>query len=226
MKRNDGRKPEDLRELEVTAGVLENATGSARVRMGKSIAVAGVFGPTEMHPRRLQQFGRAVLQCRYLMAPFSTDERARPGPSRRSKEISMVVRNALEPSVFVEEFPKAAIAIYVDIIQADAGTRTAAINAASVALADAGIPMRGLTAAVAVGKIDGKYVVDLAGKEEDASDCDLPVACMPADGKISLLQFDGNLPKKDVLELVKLATKACEEINKKQKEALKKRWVK
>jgi exosome complex component RRP41 len=226
MKRNDGRKAEEMRPMEITAGVLENATGSAMVKMGRTIAVAGVFGPREMHPRRLQQFSKACLQCRYLMAPFSTDERVRPGPSRRSKEISMVVRNALEPVVFLEEFPKAAIDMYVDIIQADAGTRTAAINAASVALADAGIPMRGLVASVAIGKIDGKYVVDLAGKEEDASDCDLPIAYLPTQGEISLLQMDGSLTKDDVKEMIKIGTKTCEDIHKKQVEALKKRWLK
>lgn len=226
MKRSDGRKPEELRPLEITAGVLENATGSARVRMGRTIAVAGVFGPREMFPRRLQDFNKATVQCRYTMAPFSTDERARPGPSRRSKEISMVVRKSLEPLIFLDEFPKAAIDIYVDIIQADAGTRTAAINAASVALADAGVPMRGLVSAVAVGKIDGKYVVDLAGKEEDASDCDLPVAYIPGQGRVSLLQMDGNLPKEDVKALLKIAITACEEIEKKQRDALRKRWMK
>jgi len=68
--------------------------------------------------------------------------------------------------------------------------------------------------------------VDLAGKEEDESDCDLPVAYLPRDGKISLLQFDGSLPKKDIKELIKLATKACEEIHKLQQEALMKRWMK
>ena len=205
MKRNDGRSENDLRELEIEAGVLENATGSARVKMGKTVAVAGVFGPREMFPRRLQKGDRATLQCRYMMAPFSTDERVRPGPSRRSKEISMVVTSALEPAIFLEDFPKAAIDLYIDIIQADAGTRTAAINAAAVALADAGVPMRDMVSSVAIGKIDGKYVVDLAGKEEDASDCDLPVAVMAESGKVSLLQMDGSLTAKDVKEMLKLS---------------------
>ena len=226
MKRNDGRKPLEVRPMEITAGVLKNATGSARVKMGRTVAVAGVFGPREMFPRRLQKFSRATLQCRYLMAPFSTDERVRPGPSRRSKEISMVVRNALEPTVFLEDFPKAAIDIFIDVIQADAGTRTAAINAASVALADAGIPMRGLISSVAIGKIDGQYVVDLAGKEEDQSDCDLPVAFLNREGMVTLLQMDGDLTKKDVKEMIKIAAKACEDIEKKQHEALMKRWMK
>ena len=225
MKRNDGRKPEDLRELEIEAGVLENATGSARVRMGKTIAVAGVYGPREMFPRRLQKNSQATIQLRYTMAPFSTDERVRPGRSRRSQEISMVAGNALEAAVFTEDFPKATIDIFVDIIQADAGTRTAAINAASVALADAGVPMKDLVCSVAVGKIDGTYVVDLAGKEEDASACDLPIAYMPSMDKLTLIQMDGNITKEDIKKLLELARKACLKINKAQREALKKRWL-
>jgi exosome complex component RRP41 len=226
MKRIDGRKEGDFREIEITAGVLENATGSAMVKMGRTIAVAGVFGPREMFPRRLQKFDRASVQCRYMMAPFSTDERVRPGPSRRSKEISMVVRNALESAIFVDEFPKASIDIFIDVVQADAGTRTAAINAASVALADAGVPMKDMVASVAVGKIGKDFVVDLAGKEEDESACDLPVAYSPRMGKVSLLQMDGDLPASDVKKLLDLATKACEKISVIQKEALKKRWLK
>jgi exosome complex component RRP41 len=226
MKRIDGRKPEELRELEIEAGVLENATGSARVRMGRTIAVAGVYGPREMFPRRLQKNDRATVQVRYTMAPFSTDERVRPGPSRRSKEISMVVMKALEAAVFTEDFPKASIDVFVDIIQADAGTRTAAINAAAVALADAGVPMGDMVCSVAVGKIDGTYVVDLAGKEEDASDCDLPIAYMPNQDVITLMQMDGSITKEDIKKLLELAKDACRKINEAQKAALKKRWLK
>jgi exosome complex component RRP41 len=226
MKRKDGRKPEDLRTLEITAGVLENATGSARVRMGRTIAVAGVYGPREMFPRRLQKPDRATIQFRYTMAPFSTDERVRPGLSRRSKEISLVAKQSLEAAVFLDEFPKAALDVYVDIIQADAGTRTAAINAASVALADAGVPMKDMVCSVAVGKIDGVYVVDLAGKEEDASVCDLPIAYMPNQDKITLMQMDGILSKEDIEKMLEIAKEACKKINEAQKEALKKRWLK
>jgi exosome complex component RRP41 len=226
MKRKDGRKPEDLRELEIEAGVLENATGSARVRMGRTIAVAGVYGPREMFPRRLQKNDRATVQVRYTMMPFSTDERVRPGLSRRSKEISMVVMKALEAAVFVDDFPKAAIDVYVDIVQADAGTRTAAINAAAVALADAGVPMKDIVSSVAVGKIDGTYVVDLAGKEEDASDCDLPMAYMPNQDRITLLQMDGNIGREDFKKLLELAKNACRRINEAQRQALRKRWLK
>ncbi|MBN1896180.1 MAG: exosome complex exonuclease Rrp41 [Candidatus Aenigmarchaeota archaeon] len=226
MKRIDGRKADELRELEIEAGVLRNATGSARVRMGRTIAVAGVYGPREMFPRRLQKNEKATVQVRYTMAPFSTDERVRPGRSRRSQEISMVAANALEAAVFTEDFPKASIDVFVDIIQADAGTRTAAINAAAVALADAGVPMRDMICSVAIGKIDGTYVVDLAGKEEDASVCDFPVSYMPNLKKVTHMQMDGNITKKDMEEMMKLVVKTCEKIHKAQKEALEKRWLK
>ncbi len=109
-------------------------------------------------------------------------------------------------------------------MQADAGTRTAGINAASVALADAGISMRDLVSAVAVGKVGSDYFMDLEGKEEDESKCDLPVAYMSRNKKITLLQMDGDLPSKDIKELLNLAVKGCEILYEKQKKALLERW--
>ena len=225
MKRMDGRKPDELRPLVVQAGVLERAKGSALVKIGRSVAVAAVYGPRRLHSKYLQDATKAILQCTYTMVPFSTDERVRPGNSRRSTEISKVMRESLEPAIFLEEFPKATIDLHVNIIQADASTRVAAINAASIALADAGIPMRDLVAACTAGKIDGEYVLDIAGKEEDVTGCDLPVAYMPKEKKITLLQMDGDLPIKDVKNVISLAIKGCETLYEKQKEALRKKWM-
>ena len=224
MKRDDGRKPDEVRPLEIVAGVIKNANGSAMVRMGRSIALAGVYGPREYLPKHKQLSDRAALRCVYTMAPFSTDERVRPGPSRRSTEISMVTTDALAPAIFLEEFPRSVIDVFITIIQADAGTRTAGINAASVALADAGIPMRDLVAAVAAGKIGSEYVIDLAYKEEEESDADLPVAYLPRAKKLSLLQMDGDLPPEDVKKAMQLAVRGCEQICEAQKAALRARW--
>jgi len=224
MKRDDGRKPDELRPLEIKTGIIKNANGSAMVRMGRTIAIAGVYGPRELLPRHKQKSDRAVLRCIYSMAPFSTEERVRPGPSRRSTEISLVTRQALEPAVFLEEFPLSVIDVFITIIQADAGTRTAGINAASAALADAGIPMRDLVASVAVGKIDDEYVTDLAYKEEETTKADLPLAYLPRTKKISLLQMDGDLPPEDIKKMIQLAIKGCEQIYEAQKKALKERW--
>ncbi len=225
MKREDGRKPEELRPLEITAGVVREANGSAMVRMGKTIAIAAVYGPRETHPRHMTRPDRALLRCFYNMAPFSTAERVRPGRSRRSTEISKVTKEALEPAIFLNEYPKASIEVYIEIIQANAGTRTAGINAASVALADAGIPMRDLVVSIAAGRIDGKPVLDLAGKEEEETECDLPIACMPREKKITLMQLDGDISQKDLKGVISAALGACGEIYEKQREALKNRWV-
>lgn len=226
MKRADGRKEDEMRPITMEAGVIPNARGSSIVRMGNTVAVAAVYGPREMHPRHKQLSDRASLNTTYAMVPFSTSDRIRPGYSRRSIEICKVTRQALEPVVFLEEFPKSAIDVYINIISANAGTRTAGINAASLALADAGIPMKDLVASVAAGKIGDDYVMDLAGKEEEETFCDLPVAYSPRNKKVTLLQMDGDLSPEDVKKVMELAIKGCEKIYKLQKEALRKRWVK
>jgi exosome complex component RRP41 len=226
MKRADGRKEDEIRPIVMEAGVIPNARGSAMVKMGKTIAVAAVYGPRTMHPRHKQLSDRASLNTTYAMVPFSCTDRIRPGYSRRSIEICKVTRQALEPVVFLEEFPKSAIDVFINIISANAGTRTAGINAASLALADAGIPMRDLVASVAAGKIGKDYVMDLAGKEEEETFCDLPVAYSPKAKKITLLQMDGDLSPEDVKKVIELAIKGCEKLYEMQKEALRKRWIK
>ncbi len=225
MKREDGRKIDEIRPVTMKAGVVPNANGSAMVSLGNTTAIAAVYGPKTLHPRRVQVPDRAYLKTVYNMVPFSTKERCRPGPSRRSKEISKVTRQALEPVIFLEKFPKAGIEVYIDIIQANAGTRTAGINAASIALADAGVPMKGLVTSVAAGKIEGEYVIDLAGKEEELTACDLPVAYIPEENRISLVQMDGDLSKQDTLKVMELAIKGCKMLYEKQKEALRNRWM-
>jgi exosome complex component RRP41 len=224
MKRKDGRKPGEMRPIVIKAGVIDQADGSAMVKMGRTTAVAAVYGPREMHPRRMQKSEKAAVKAIYRMAPFSTTDRCRPGPNRRSQEISMVIRECLEPALFLDEFPKTGIYIYMTIIQADAGTRTAAINAASVALADAGIPMRDLVTSVAAGMIGKEYMLDLEYKEEEETAADIPIAYMPRTKKITLLQMDGDMAVKDVEQTIQTAIKGCEMIYEMQKKALQERW--
>jgi exosome complex component RRP41 len=226
MKRADGRKNDELRPVKMKVGVLKHADGSALVTIGKTMALAAVYGPRELNPRHMQESDRAILQCNYTMAPFSTKERVRPGPSRRSVEISKVTREALEPALFLKDFPRTTIDVYIVILQANAGTRTAGINAASLALADAGIQMRDLVASIAAGKIEGHYALDLTGDEEETTDCDLPVAYMPKERKFTLLQMDGNISKDDLKQIIRLAVKGCETLYEHQKKALLEKWSK
>lgn len=223
-KRLDGRGHEEMRPLTIEAGVLEKADGSAYLELGRNKAIASVYGPREMHPRHLQRTDRAVLRCRYNMAPFSVEDRKRPGPGRRSKEISKVAREALEPAVFLRRYPRAVIDVSMELLQSSAGTRTAGITAASVALADAGIPMRDLVASIASGKADGTIVLDLQKEEDQFGDVDMPIAYMPQKGSITLLQMDGNFESGEFEEALDLAVEGCKQVYDKQVEALQEKY--
>jgi len=223
-KRLDGRKLDELRPLKIEAGVLNNANGSCYVEMGKTKVIAGVFGPREFHPKHKQDPTQCILRTRYRMAAFSTEDRIRPGPNRRSTEISMVTANAITPSLFLSEWPKTAIDVTIEVLQADASTRVAGLNAASVALADAGIPMKDLVTSVAIGKVEGELVLDVAGEEDCFGDTDFPVAMMPRTRQITLMQLDGDLTKDEFKKAMGMANKGIDEIYKKQIEALKTRY--
>jgi len=223
--RVDGRRPDELRPIELKVGVLKQADGSASIRQGKTYIIAAVYGPRELHPRHLTLNDRAYLRVTYRMATFSVPDRKKPAPSRREKEISMVIANALGPALFLEEFPKAVIDVFVQVIQADGGTRCAAINAASLALADAGIPMRTLVPAVAVGKADGTLIVDLGDAEDKYGEGDIPMAILPQTEELTLLQQDGFFTKEELLECMQMGISSCKYIHELQKDALKRAYV-
>jgi len=225
-KRLDGRGFEDLRSIKIEVGVLKRADGSCYFELGDNKVIAAVYGPREMHPRHAQDAKMAVVKFRYNMAPFSVDDRKRPGPDRRSIEISKVSREALDPVIMREYYPKTAIEVYVELLQSDAGTRTAGINAASVALADAGIPMKDLVSSVAVGKIDGEMVLDLNAMEDNHGEADMPVAVIARTNTITALQMDGRLTKEEFERGLKLAMGACHQIYELQRTALIERYSK
>lgn len=219
--RVDGRRLDELRPIKLEVGILDKADGSAYIEHGKNKILAAVYGPREAHPKHIALADRAVVRCRYHMAPFSVDERKSPAPSRRELELSKVIRESLEPAIMSEYFPRATIDIFIEVLQADAGTRCAGITAASLALADAGIPMRELVAACAAGKIEGKVILDLSDIEDKKGEADLPVALMPKSNVISLIQMDGSLSDEEFQQALDLSTDACRKIYEMQREALK-----
>jgi exosome complex component RRP41 len=223
--RLDGRKAGELRNIKIEAGVLENADGSAYVEIGKNKVRAAVYGPRECHPRHLQDPTKAIIQCKYNMMAFSVSDRKRPGPDRRSVEISKIIAEALESVVLTELYPRASIDVYIEILQANAGTRCAGLTAASVALADAGIPMRDIIPSVAVGKADGKVLLDLNKEEDNFGQADVPIAIIPKTNEIVLLQMDGNMTRKEFDNAIEMGVAACHEIYEIQKDALKRRYA-
>jgi len=223
--RVDGRKPDELRPIRIELGVLKNADGSAIFEMGNTKVIAAVYGPKEMHPRHLALPDKASLRVRYHMAPFSTDERKNPAPSRREIELSKVIREALEATVLVDLFPRTVIDVFMEVLQADAGTRLVSLMAASMALADAGIPMKDLIAGVAVGKADGVLVLDINEPEDMWGEADMPVAMLPSLGQVVLLQLNGNMTPQEFRQALDLVQKGISIIYNIEKEALRNRYA-
>ena len=226
FKRQDGRKPNEYRKpIQAKVGVVPNADGSAMYQSGKTIAIAAVYGPKKMHPQHLQDPEKGTLRCNYNMISFSVGERIRPGVNRRAMEISKIMEWALEPALMIDRFENMVIDVHVNIIQADAGTRCAAINAAAMALAHAGIPMKFLVSSIAAGKLDKTVVLDL-DKYEDSEfkdgegSTDIPMTFTP-DGELTHIQVDGKIDKKQLMEAIAMAREGAKDIYEVQKKALK-----
>ncbi len=191
--RMDGRSATDVRPITIETGVVPVADGSCRMTWGTNDVIVAVYGPMEAHPRKIQRQDRAVLDVRYNMAPFSTTDRIRPGFNRRSREISKVTADALASVVLLEMYPRSKIRVEIEVICAEAGTRCVGLTAASVALADAGIPMTDMVVSVASGKINDVVVCDLNKEEDNYGEADLPMGVLPNTGEIVFLQMDGDL---------------------------------
>lgn len=227
-KRNDGRRHDELRPIEAKVGVIKKADGSAYFRIGKTVAYAAVYGPRDLYPKFKQDPKRGILRCNYNMMPFSgTGERVRPGQNRRSKEISLVSEKALMPVLDLSNYPNAVVDLYIELPQTDAGSRCAGICAASLALADAGITMKDLVAAVSVGNVNGTIVVDLDYSEEaheEGDVSDIPIAMIPSTEEITLLQMDGVIDKDHLLHAIDFVKPALKRIAEIQRAALKEKY--
>lgn len=222
-KRVDGRAPDEMRNVRIEAGIITEADGSAYVEWGGNKILCGVYGPRECIPRHGANPYKSTLKVRYMMSPFaSLEEHGRSGPSRRSTELSKVIREVFENLVVGEKFPNTQIDVYIDVLQAEGGTRTASITAATVALVNAGIPMRDMASAVAVGKAGDVLLVDLGKLEDNFGQSDMPLAMSHKDKKLLLVQMDGMLTKDEIAKMLDMTEKGCEKVHQMQTDALKK----
>ncbi len=220
-KRLDGRRPDELRSIKITTNVIKNAMGSAYIEWGANKIISAVYGPTEALPRHTGDPEKATIKCRYTMAPFSSlEEHGRPGMNRRAVEISKVSSEVFENIVLLDKFPGNEINIFIEVLQGDGGTRAAGITCAAAALAMSGIPIRDIPYAVSVGKINGVLVLDMNKIEDNYSDADVPIAIIPRNSEVTLLQMDGALTREELSKALEMAKAAGKTISKLQREAI------
>src|SRR3990170_3363788 len=120
-KRLDGRKIDETRPISMAVKIIENADGSASFQIGNTKVIAAVYGPKTLHPQRFRNVEKGMLRVNYRMLPFSVRDRKNPKPGRREIEISKVIKEALEASVFLEDYGNAVVDVHVYVVQGDAG---------------------------------------------------------------------------------------------------------
>ncbi|CAA6667239.1 unnamed protein product [Spirodela intermedia] len=211
--RLDGRRPTEMRHIHAEVGAVANADGSASFEMGNTKVIAAVYGPKEVENKGQQIGNKALVRCEYSMANFSTGDRARrPKGDRRSTELSLVIRQTMEACILTHLMPRSQIDIYVQVLQADGGTRSACINAATLALADAGIPMCDLVTSCAAGYLNSTPLLDLNYLEDSAGGPDVTVGLLSKLDKVTLLQMDAKLPLDIFENVMQLAIEGCKAI--------------
>ena len=230
--RPDGRKSNELRSLSIEPGYLKDPEGSALIRMGDTwvLCTASV---DEKVPPFMKDSGKGWVTAEYAMLPRATTTRSSRGPNGRGKEIERLIGRALRACVDTRALGQRQITIDCDVLQADGGTRTAAITGGYVALAiacrklaDKGLikrsPLNGQVAAISVGIIDGEPRLDLPYAEDSVAEVDMNVV-MTDEEKLVEIQGtgeQGTFDRRALDALVDLATLGIEQLFAAQKQAI------
>nr|KAF6395766.1 exosome component 4 [Molossus molossus] len=157
---------------------------------------------------------RALVNCQHSSATFSTGERKRrPHGDRKSCEMGLQLRQTFEAAILTQLHPRSQIDIYVQVLQADGGTYAACVNAATLAVLDAGIPMRDFVCACSAGFVDGTALADLSHVEEAAGGPQLALALLPASGQIALLEMDARLHEDHLEQVLEAAAQAARDVH-------------
>jgi ribonuclease PH len=237
MPRPDGRSDGQLREIRITRGWLAHAEGSALIEFG-STRVLCAASVTEDVPRWRRGSGQGWVTAEYAMLPRATNTRGERESVRgrlggRTHEISRLIGRSLRACVDTKALGENTVIIDCDVLQADGGTRTAAITGGYLALADAvtwlqgrsrcpGDPLVTSVAAVSVGIVDGEPRLDLCYQEDSAADTDMNVVCTGDGGFVEIQGTAEREPfGRDLLDrLLDLGVAGCAELTRRQREAL------
>ncbi|CAG8639932.1 1347_t:CDS:2, partial [Paraglomus brasilianum] len=224
--RIDGRRATEIRRISCKPSVLSQADGSAYIEQGNTKCLAAVYGPREPRQKSAILHNRANISVGVSFAPFATSERKKWGKSdKRLLEIASFVKQTFEPVIQTSSFPRSQIDIFLQILQFDGGTVQICINATTMALVDAGIPMNDYVCACTAGVIqqvpilayDDKLMsqdnpVDLNLIEESSNSPEVTVAILAESGKVTLLQSESRLSLKKLQAVAQLAKAGCREI--------------
>jgi len=212
--RMDGRKPNELRRIRFKKGVFRQADGSAYLEQGNTKVLAAVYGPHEIRGSKSKALhDRMLINCQYSMATFSTmDRKRRPRGDRKSQEMTSHLKQTFDAAVLTELYPKTQLDIFVEVLQSDGGNYCASVNAASLALMDAGIPMKDYVIACAGSFIGETPVVDINHLEESSGSAEVIVATLPRCDQIVFLEQNSRLHQDHLSPVMDHVMQGCRDI--------------
>eukprot|EP00041_Stephanoeca_diplocostata_P005737 m.67603 g.67603 ORF g.67603 m.67603 type:complete len:245 (-) comp15972_c0_seq18:2721-3455(-) len=210
--RLDGRRARDLRQIKSALGVFSGCDGSASVEHGNTKVVAVVYGPHESSQGQAQH-DRATLRCEYSAATFSTVERKfKAKGDRKSTELEILLARTFSEAVMCDLYPRSEIDIFVQVLQADGGEGVAVINAATLALIDAGVAMKDFVVACSVGCVDGTNILDVNKIESGAHGPELSVAILPKSKRIITTVMESRVHLDQFDQLLEMAVCGCDTV--------------
>ncbi|KAI8328334.1 ribosomal protein S5 domain 2-type protein [Chlamydoabsidia padenii] len=212
--RIDGRRANELRKITAKTSVFSQADGSAYIEQGNTKCLVAVYGPREARHRQQTLADRAIINVEFNVAPFSTSERQKRSKSdKRSLELATFIRQTFEPVIQTNQFPRSQIDVYIQIFQHDGGVLQCCINATTMALIDAGIPMIDFVCACSAGCIDKVPMLDLNNLEETSDTPELTLAILPRTGKVNLVELESRLHIEQLESVTELAKEGCLQVH-------------
>ena len=221
-KRCDKRTQNEIRKIFLKTGVVSKAKGSAYIEMGNTKVVCSVFDPREV-PNKNGYCVQGEIYCEFKFAPFSCQKRKIHQQNAEEKQYSLILQRALEPAVCLHEFPNFQVDVYAMVLDNAGSSLAAAIMAASIALANASVPMFGLVTASTIGVYGKHFLTDPTDLEEaicntqpekegDFNHGIITLASLPQHGQISEVFLVGSVDTNSVVRATEVLAAANKDI--------------
>ena len=213
--RIDGRKPHELRRIRCNLSVFMQADGSAYIEQGNTKVLAAIYGPHEPSPNKKNVVpqDKCYINCEYSQATFSTAERKNVSRGdRKGQDMSAHIKQTFQAAILTSLYPKSQIDIYLQVLHADGSHYSACVNAATLALIDAGIAMKDFVCSCSSSLFKGTALIDINHLEESADCAEFFAAYLPKLDQIVYSEMNGRLHADELSKVIDAVVTGCKDI--------------
>ncbi|GIY35772.1 exosome complex component RRP41 [Caerostris darwini] len=212
--RMDGRRPNELRKIECKLGVSKTGDGSAYFQQGHTTVLVTVYGPHDMIGRKSKALlDRALINCQYRTGPFSGANRNKQSLyDRRAQEMSNILQASFETVILTNLYPGSQIDMFFTVLHADGGNCSACINAGTLALINAGIPIKDFLCACSAGFVKETPIMDINHYESFLGGTELNLAILKKSELIACDEMTERIHIDHIGKIRKIAIQGCKDI--------------